>query len=349
MENPARRTAPEQFTTRIASGIIALMLLTACAPGDSSVATTVSAEQTSSSVPAAIAADDVEVVQLADRENGRWKLTGNPDWMVAAFGSLWVKLDFGPVLRVDPVTAEIVAEVDVGGDLCAGFGAAVEMIWTCFRETRDVPPVLAVIDPETNTVISRLDVPKSGEQSRLVEADGRVWIITASNDQLMGVDIAGNTTEPIDLGTPCSDLATDGETVYVTCAGSGLVLAVNPQTRTVSEVANLPGARAMAVGEDLFVGYNGGLAQIDRNTGRMIAVYEASPGTYGSVAINEDIWVGRRSPKLTRVDPERHVITEVIDAPELSGRGGDVLALEDSIWMTSFDDNILVRIPADAP
>lgn len=42
------------------------------------------------------------------------EVSDDPDWMVAAFGSLWVLRGDGEVHRIDPKTGDVVAEIDPG-------------------------------------------------------------------------------------------------------------------------------------------------------------------------------------------------------------------------------------------
>ncbi len=131
-------------------------------------------------------------------------IEGEPDWMAADFDSLWVRTGSGFVFRIDPASGEVQEAIEVsepGGQpeqqLCQGLGVGAASVWTCFRDTLDVPPVLVRIDPSTAEV-SILEVLKSADQGRLVSHDGRVWVISPTGDQLVGVTDDGAVSDPID-------------------------------------------------------------------------------------------------------------------------------------------------------
>jgi len=341
---------------RLALGA-ALMTMVACGTGGeatTSTATTTSTTESTTSTPAAptttalpepITSEGATVIPLADREQARLVLTGGPDWLTEGFGSIWVKVDSGDVRRIDPVGNSIQAEIPVSDELCQGIGISPEAIWTCTREV-DQPTNVARIDPANNEVAASIEVGKSTDQGRLVFASGRIWVLNATGDQIMGIDTATNAVgPPIELGTRCTDLAAAGDVIWATCPIEGFVIRIDPGGEVTRGPVTLENARQIAAAEYVFVSFSGGIAQLDAETLEVLALYEGSLGLAGSIwAADDAVWVRRQpEPLLTRIDPATQTVVEVIEA-EGPFSGGDVLVAFDSIWATAFDDNFLVRL-----
>jgi len=99
---------------------------------------------------------------------GPWATHG----MVAAAGSLWLALDDGSVLRVDPASRRVTARVAVGGRpfAVAGGDAGVFL-------ANQYAPVVTRIDPATNRVAAR--IPIAADLAVAVGA-GAVWAADSS-------------------------------------------------------------------------------------------------------------------------------------------------------------------------
>jgi hypothetical protein len=298
------------------------------------------------SLPAPITAEQALTVNVSEREQGRWLITAGPDWLAFGFDSLWVKRDNGTVLRIDPVTGDVQAEIELGPGLCQGIGVGLA-VWACSRETSDGPVSLAQIDPETNALVATLDVNKSSDQGRLLTVEDRVWVLSGG-DLLLGVATDGTISEPIELGMFCTDLASDGEALWVTCPAPGLVARVDLARGAVTDRIELPRAWAADLGEYLWVGFQEGLAQIDPVSLQVLAVYDIRGAASGAVTEAEgSAWVrAAGSPALTRIDPTSHRIVEMIEVPDLTS-GGDVVVIDDSVWTTFFDHQTLLRFSTD--
>jgi streptogramin lyase len=312
--------------------------------GSEATPATTTAESTESGLPEAITAEGAQSVDLADRLVNEITLPA-PDWMVSAFDSLWVKLDNGDVVRIDPTSGKEIATIPPGGSasLCQGIGSGDDAIWSCPGEG-----TIARIDPETNSVADEIRIDKLPDQGRLVSAAGRLWVLTKAGQQLTAVDErTGRPGENIALDGTCTDLASDGTTVWVMCAVDGRVLQVDAEAGELTGELALPDARVGAVGEDLWVGFESGVAQVDPAALEVIAVYDLYP-TYGGAifATDNDVWVREEGNHfLARIDPEEQAITETIEAPQLPS-GGDVVVIGDSVWATAADDQALVEVRA---
>jgi streptogramin lyase len=312
-------------------------------PAEEEPATPASTEE--ASLPKPISVEGAKRVDLSDRLLTRISIP-SPDWMVFAFGSLWVKRDDGRVVRVDPETSKVLAEIGpgpLGQHSCQGIGASDEAIWSC-------PPGVAIqrIDPEANSVAATIRIDKLQDQGRLVSAADRVWALTDSGAKLTAIDPrTDRPAERVALGGRCAELATAGDALWAMCPLEDRLVRIDAKAREVSDELALPGATNASVGDDLWVGFEGGVAQVDPRTLDVLAVYDVHPRYGGSIfAADEAVWVREEGGGfLTRIDPEAQRIVETIRAPALPS-GGDVVQIDDSVWATAYDDATLVELSA---
>ena len=127
-------------------------------------------------------------------------------WLAYYDGSIWVKRDDGPVIRINPDTNTQTGQVGFytsEQDYCQGIGAGGGAIWSC------QPGVITRIDPKTVKIIARIPIAKAFDEGRYVFTDGRLWIVGGTyGNQLTGIDPATNRPgPPIQLPYSCTDLA----------------------------------------------------------------------------------------------------------------------------------------------
>jgi streptogramin lyase len=257
-----------------------------------------------------------------------------------------VKIDSGDVVRFDPESGKQTATIPAGGaaKLCQGFGASDDAIWSCPAEGS-----ITRIDPESNSVADEIRIDALPEQGRLVSTADRLWVLTKSGEQLTGLDLrTGKPTESISLGGTCTDLAAGDTTVWAMCPIDGLALQVDAEAAEVTGEVPLPDARTAAVGDDLWVGFEGGVAQVDPEALEVLAVYDLYPAYGGAIFATDDaVWVREEGNHfLARIDPKEQAIAETIEAPQLPS-GGDVVAIGDSVWATAYNDQTLVEVRAE--
>ena len=270
--------------------------------------------------------------------------------MTAGFGSLWVKRDNGAVDRIDPKTGKVVEEISAGPfepPVCQGIGITEDAVWACAKSD-----TLIRIDPDTNSIVATVEVKdKLPEQGRLVSAAGRLWVITDAGERLTPVDLESNEpSQPVKLDSKCIDLSVAGSTLFATCPFDDRVLKIDAKTGKVVGDVELAGARNSSVGADLWVGYDGGVAQVDTKALEVKAVYEGDPSVGGAIfATPNAVWFrSPGDPILTLVDPRADRIVETIKARNLPS-GGDVIVTAGSVWATAADDNALVQLKAPGP
>jgi streptogramin lyase len=313
--------------------------------GSEETSTTTSAEEETAlpePIPAAGAAN-VDIDQRLEREI---TIDSGPDRLVEAFGSLWVKRDDGKVIRVDPDAGKVLAEIETvpfKQPVCQGLGVSDDSIWECPRKGTVVR-----VDPESDTVDAEVQIDKVLDQTNLVTVDDSLWVLTKEGSELTPIDAHTNKPgNPIDLGGTCTDLAASEHEIWVTCYVDSRVLRVDPAAGKVAAEIDLDRPRAIALGKDLWVGFELGLAQLDPESLEVVAIYDVFPGGGGAIFAGPDeVWVREDGGHfLVRIDPVAHEVVETIDAPKLKS-GGDVIVIDDSVWATAFNDEALVELQA---
>jgi len=295
-------------------------------------------------LPAPISGKGAPVVKLKDVEVHRISLS-SPDWLAATAGALWVRLDSGQVLRLDPVTGAVRTRVDPprGDGLCQAFGAAGnQALYACAH-----PGIIQRIDPSTGKVVAYLKSEFSSEQGQLVTADDKVWSLNTDGDKITPIDPADDSLgKSIDMGSYCVELASDGPIVYAACTSDGLVLRIDVVRRKVTHRLALKEARAIgASSAGVFVSFSDGVAQLDPNTIEPVAVYDVPLDLGGGINVDIDrAWLrADGGPFLTVIDPAAHQVLQKVLAPDLPS-GGSALRIGDTLWATAYDDGTLVGL-----
>ena len=270
------------------------------------------------------------------------KVMGQPDWLAAGFGSIWVKREDGMVSRIDPATATITAEIEAdttSPENCNGIGVGADGIWSCSFQD------LVRLDPETNQVDATFPAGKVHGQGRLVGAAGRIWVLAGQGDQLVGLAEAdGSLSAPITLPAVCNDLGAAADIVYVVCDAAGRVLRVDPASATVTADVSIPGpAGVSAAPSGVWVAGRDGLRRLDPTSlATTLTVDGVVAGWLEGIDADETgVWVRRFDPFLTRIDAATGAQTRVISAP--FENGGDVLVDGDHLWVSD-PANVVLRL-----
>lgn len=337
---PARRTS---VLARVAIGS-SLVLLAALGACSSSPDEKQADEPKPKVTPTAPSPSAVDRIELKKVEDARVELD-IPDWLASGFGSLWVKRDDGVVVRLSR-SGKVQATIDADiyqPPVCQGLGVSADAVWACATEG-----TIIRIDPETNDVAAKIEVPKINEQGRLVSYGGQVWLLTGDGDRLTGIsEETDEVGDPIELGTFCTETAErmEGSTLWVACASEGVLLRVDLAKRKVTgKVTGLPLATNVSVGEDVWVGFEKGLARIDPSSLEVTMLQEAV--TPSSVhASGDHVWVREEGGEafLTRIDAATAEVRQVIAAADLPS-GGDVIELDGVVWASAYDDGTVVRL-----
>jgi hypothetical protein len=323
----------------VALVMISLSTLVACA-GDDGGSSGEDAARTTAREPTATPTTTVAppVVDLDDRLDHRFEVPGGPDAFTVASDALWVKTDAGSVVRIDPATNEVVAEVEVTDDLCQGIGTdQFDFVVAC--DYRD----LARIDPRSNEVAETVAADKIAEQRNISGAFAQSWVLTGDGSTLVGIR-GGETVVEIDLGLRCTDLAVAYDTgFWLTCGPEDAAVLVDLDQRSVVQRVDLTGAGAIATSrEHAWVAYDDGIAQLDVFSGEQRGTVAMDVGRSGGLFVN-DVGLWARTPgAVTRIDPNTREVIEHVEVPEESG--GSVIVAFGSLWISAYDDAVVYRL-----
>jgi streptogramin lyase len=328
-----------------------VLLLAGCGGGDDQGSSetepvTQSAKPDEAAAPEPITDAGAQAVEIDDRLANELEIEGGPSWLADGFGSLWLKRDDGVVMRIDPQSGKVLAEIETAPfkqPVCQGLGVSDDAIWTCPRGG-----TLVRIDPSRNAADAEISLDNLVDQIHLASLNGAVWVLTKGGHELTAIDDAtGKTSLQARLPETCNDLSVLVDSIWITCYVADKVLKVDARSGEVVDDLELDGPRAIAADKELWVGFGSGVAQIDPDSLEVLNAYEAYPGVTGSIfAGPAGVWVREEGERfLMRIDPEAGEMTEVIEAPKLPS-GGDVVQIGNSVWATAYNDAALVGLRA---
>jgi streptogramin lyase len=303
---------------------------------------------------------------LADRLEAEIEVPGSPDWPQAGFGSIWVLAPDLPIrgggtpnlVRIDPVTNEVIATIPMPDRLCQGFVVADDGIWVCTADA------LVRVDPATNEIASSVPVKNSAPTFyQPAFGGGMVWALGSEAfvaDTVIRLDPATKTTTPFQMSGSIGTLVYGIDALWLTIPGEGSVVRMDPVTGETRVVATgLPSPRVVAVSSvSLWVSLHGGqednagpgdplLARIDPASGEVLKEFDL--GGNGGPQYGVELWAGEggvlvRSarPWLMRIDEVTDEILYTITAePAIQG---PVTFGFGSIWTTNIERDTVFRI-----
>lgn len=139
--------------------------------------------------------------------------------------SALVPVALGPRLR---------ATIDGIAQPCAMASMATD-VWV----TGNGPSTLARIDPETNTIVEKVDMIGSA-CGIAIGPDGRVWVVDRTNKELLRIDpVTAVVAGRAEIGPGGSGLALTDGAVWVVDDVDGTVSQVDPVSMSVTETARL--------------------------------------------------------------------------------------------------------------
>ncbi|MGH2488506.1 MAG: hypothetical protein ACRDFR_02655, partial [Candidatus Limnocylindria bacterium] len=214
---------PPAARSRLVVAASIVLLLAACS-GNTATPTESAVGSTSPSAAPSAAHSGPPSTELSVRTEAEFSIEG-ADFPVVAFGAVWVvSAETEPaIVRIDPESNEVVAQIPVPGRGCNGATASPDAIWACASDG------IARIDPATNTVTTVVDVSTFG-QARLAFGAGSVWIFArlgdgVTADAVVRIDPATATvTATIPMDRPLGTMAFGFDALWVTSPDDGLLL-----------------------------------------------------------------------------------------------------------------------------
>ena len=230
------------------------------------------------------------------------------------FGSIWVKhealtfhdlLSLKPhrededlLLRIDPVSTEIVAKIPVKiGPSSNSMTINQEGVWICYSDT------LSKIDPHGNKVVRSIS---TGKTDLLTTGDGSIWSVMGHSPENDVVDRIEPDSWKISASIPVGEYCTS------VAFGEGSVWVVNAQ----------PGS-----------GKPGTVSRIDPHTNNVIATIEVGDYPLHVTVGGGSVWVSNLGDNtITRIDPHRNVVSATL-AFDYTPR--ILVYAEGSLWVMS--------------
>jgi hypothetical protein len=120
---------------------------------------------------------------IEPRVNAGFEFPGEPDWLAAGSGSVWVKAADGQVRRIDPATNQVLAVIEIPPlrtpPGCDGLGASDDAVWTWVEGLTDARTIsvngaavggrfLRRVDPDTPDVVEDFTAPEQSGGAVLV-------------------------------------------------------------------------------------------------------------------------------------------------------------------------------------
>lgn len=265
-----------------------------------------------------------------------------PDELIFVQGFIWVKSDDGHVIKVDPATNSIVAEIKVDTTIdtfhyCQGLGTDGKDIWACSaggdEDNRTIDVVR--IDTGLNSVVATVEIGKVFDQFNMPYLLNHIWVLTDNGNKLVGIDTTTNQPGPtIDLGARCFQTAPTERMLLVTCRLDNLILVVDPEKMEVTQRLTFTGARNIVATENgIWVGQDPNVVRLDPETLAPVAVFSRLGPDAGIFATTEAVWVRVEDGFVYRIDPVTNQLVEQIKTDRNLNQGS-VLATSDSIWVT---------------
>ncbi len=209
------------------------------------------------------------------------------------WGSVWTpSCGSHSLVRLDETTGKVIAEIPADpanseGGITIGDGS----VWMVMK-----PSTLVRVDPKTNTVVSKLELPSGTENPAF--GDGFVWVSSFGHNALLKVDPK--------LNQVVATIPVGPQPRFLT-VGAGSVWTLNQGDGTVSRV--------------------------DMATGKVVATIVCGiPGEGGEITFGADsVWATMFEFPLTQIDPKTN-----LPVKQWKGKGGDGLRFGlGSLWLSN--------------
>lgn len=129
--------------------------------------------------------------------------------IAAVDSAVWVGSTYGAIVRIDPLSRQIVSELTTGRVAVEGVTADDYSAWLV------ADGIVFAIDPATNTVVREIQV--IGDFPEVAVGVTAVWVSPGTNGppQLQRVDRVSGEVTSVDVGERLSSVASDGTVAWV--------------------------------------------------------------------------------------------------------------------------------------
>ena len=272
-----------------------------------------------------------------------------PSGVVAAFGDLWAQSGPSSLWKITP-SGHVLAKLEgvsrnppgrIRGanqgyeTLAAGFGS----IWTL------VPGEVLRLDPVTDRVIARINVPVSGGNQTLAIGLGAIWLANNEAD-LIRIDPAKNTTSVYNVGTTPVGITFASARIWIPqVSEAGGLVTFDPRTRKLHQEPRTQdnGAFVMGAYNKVWVAQGDQINWIDPANGRQRLVIRESQSVFIKGVTSGLGRVFFNGGRMIVLDPaNRHVrVLPGVSAPR--GNAG-IAVLGHRVWMVDTVKHRIVGI-----
>jgi virginiamycin B lyase len=276
------------------------------------------------------------------------KIGGTADWVLVTQDAVWVASTKPyAVLRIDPATNKIVANVRISGEACSGLAEGFGSIWApiCGKK-----PALVRIDAAKNAISTILPIAPAGPEGGIAASNDSVWLIADQNGTLVRINPSTNSVRQktsIPAGS-YNPIFSNG-TVWITGIEKNVLTAVDANSGKILESISIgPKPRFLTAGGGSIWTLNQGdgtVSRVDEKGRKLVATIQVGiPGTGGDIDYGADfVWPTVFDVPLTRIDAKTDTVVK-----QWIGEGGDSLRFGfQSIWITDYRKGLLLRIPIE--
>jgi streptogramin lyase len=321
-------------------------------PASAGASAEVSSTPTTTAMPSPSAMAGTPLVDVTDMEVD---VGLGADFPTELAGSVWIlvaDLAQPTVVRLDPGTGEALASVPITGNLCEGIIAAFDSIWACGAGG------VERIDPVTNAVAARIELPTARVVGRPAVTEDAVWLLSGNvvATSVVRIDpVAGEVAASHEAPYPLTALAGGLDAVWATSAEAGTLIRIDPASGEMTEVAtDLPAPSLVATGHEAVwvlldgaAGSEPGLLRFSPQDGSMDRFdIGGVPAESGDIVVGENaVWIRGSDPRIVALDPDSGDIKVRISG---EGLGDGALGIADgALWLTSVDAGRVWRLDVD--
>ena len=273
-----------------------------------------------------------------------------PDWLIGAYGVVWVTgVDLG-IAVFEPGTGLQVGSIPINGELCGAPDAGFGSVWfpTCG------PPAIHRVSADAYELVESIDVklPPSGEFTIGV-GEGGVWAVLADRvgpSRLARIDPDGNRVDAVfEIPKGAVSVRAGQGGLWVAYPDEDRVQRIDPRTGAVTAVVVTGrGPRFLVVGMHgvwVLNQTSGSVTRIDTATNSVAATIEVDgrPINGGDIAVGHNsVWVRGTNELVAEIDPGSDTVVARFGEP--SAGSASVALADGHLWISAGVERLLYKI-----